>query len=79
MAGDGDSLDAARAVEMINLIEPRVVVPMHFELGALGISGTPAEKFCHEIGQSAVTPQPKLTITKTSLPAEPLVVVLDPR
>jgi len=79
VAGDGVSIDAAKAVEMINLLEPRVVVPMHFELGALGISGTPVEKFCHEIGQTAVTPQAKFTVTKTSLPAEPMVVVLEAR
>jgi L-ascorbate metabolism protein UlaG (beta-lactamase superfamily) len=79
IAGDGQSLDGAKAVEMINLIEPRIIVPMHFEPSALGIAGTPVEKFCHEIGQTGVTPQAKLNITKTSLPAEPLVVVLDPR
>jgi L-ascorbate metabolism protein UlaG (beta-lactamase superfamily) len=79
VAGAGESIDAAKAVEMINLLEPRYIVPMHFELGALGTAGTPAEKFCHEIGQTSVTPQPKLTVTKTSLPAEPVVVVLEPR
>ena len=79
VAGEDQSIDAAKAVEMINLIEPRVVVPMHFEPSALGIAGTPVEKFCHEFGQTGVTPQAKLTVTKSSLPAEPLVVVLDPR
>lgn len=79
VAGEDETIDAAKAVEMINLIEPRVVVPMHFELSALGVAGTPVEKFCHEIGQTGVTPQPKLTVTRTTLPAEPVVVVLDPR
>ncbi len=79
VAGQGESIDAAKAVEMINLLEPRIVVPMHFEPSVLGVSGTPVEKFCHEIGQTAVTPQQKLTVTKTSLPAEPMVVVLEPR
>ncbi|HVA25148.1 MAG TPA: MBL fold metallo-hydrolase [Chloroflexota bacterium] len=79
VAGEDESIDATKAVEMINLIEPRIIVPMHFEPSALGVAGTPVEKFCHEIGQTGVTPQAKLTVTKTSLPAEPLVVVLDPR
>lgn len=79
VAGQDESIDAAKAVEMINLIEPRIIVPMHFELTALGTAGTPVEKFCHEIGQTSVTPQPKLTVTKTSLPAEPMVVVLEPK
>jgi len=79
VAGQDDSIDAAKAVEMINLIEPRVIVPMHFEASALGVAGTPVEKFCHEMGQTGVTPQPKLTVTKSSLPAEPVIVVLEPR
>ena len=77
VAGDGDSIDAATALDMVNLIEPRIIVPMHFELTALGMAGTPVEKFCHEIGQTGVTPQAKLNVTKTSLPAEPQVVVLE--
>ena len=79
VAGDGESIDPAKAVEMINLIEPRMIVPMHFELTALGTAGTPVEKFCHEIGQTGVVPQAKLTVSKTTLPAEPQVVVLEPR
>lgn len=79
VAGEDESIDAAKAVEMINLIEPRIVVPMHFEPSAVGVAGTPVEKFCHEIGQTGVVPQPKLNVTKTSLPAELQVVVLDPR
>jgi L-ascorbate metabolism protein UlaG (beta-lactamase superfamily) len=79
VAGEDESIDAAKAVEMINLVEPRMVVPMHFEMGALGTAGTPVERFWHEMGGSAVTPQPKLTVSKSSLPAEPVVVVLEPR
>jgi L-ascorbate metabolism protein UlaG (beta-lactamase superfamily) len=79
VAGEDETIDAAKALEMINLIEPRIIVPMHFEPGAVGVAGTPVEKFCHEIGQTGVEPQAKLSVTKTSLPAEPLVVVLDPR
>ena len=79
VAGSGESIDAAKAVEMINLIEPRLIVPMHYEASALGVAGTPVERFCHEMGQTNVTPQPRLTVTKTSLPAEPAVVVLEPR
>ncbi|HLQ34328.1 MAG TPA: MBL fold metallo-hydrolase [Chloroflexota bacterium] len=79
VAGQDESIDAVKAVEMINLIEPRIVVPMHYEPSALGVAGTPVEKFCHEIGQTGVAPQPKLTVTKTSLPAEPVVVVLELR
>jgi L-ascorbate metabolism protein UlaG (beta-lactamase superfamily) len=79
VAGEEESIDAAKALEMINLIEPRIIVPMHFALTALGTAGTPVEKFCHEMGQTGVAPQPKLSVTKTSLPAEPQIVVLELR
>ncbi|MDE3076256.1 MAG: MBL fold metallo-hydrolase [Chloroflexota bacterium] len=78
VAGEGASIDAAKAVEVINLLEPRMVVPMHFQMGPDGLAGSVAEKFCHEIGQT-VAPQPRLAVTKTSLPAEPAVVVLEAR
>jgi len=78
VAGDGESIDATKAVEMITIIEPRMVIPMHFELGQNGVAGTPVEKFCHEIGQS-VSVQPRLVVAKSSLPAETSVVLLEPR
>ncbi len=78
VAGDDISINATKAVEMINQLEPRMVIPTHVELGPNGIEGTAIEKFCHEIGQK-VTPQAKLTVAKTSLPAETTVVVLEVR
>jgi L-ascorbate metabolism protein UlaG (beta-lactamase superfamily) len=74
----GKVLDMAKTAEVISQIEPTIIVPMHFpaadEEGLATI-----EKFCHEMGLRQIVPQPKLTVTKASLPQETQVVVLDVR
>lgn len=58
----------ARAVSVINEIEPMVVIPMNYEKPQL-------DTFLKEIGKEAI-PQVKLNITKDKLPAEMQIVVL---
>ena len=74
----GAVLDMSRASEVISQIEPSIIVPMHFpsadEEGLASI-----EKFCHEMGLRQIEPQAKLSVSKTSIPQETQVVVLDVR
>lgn len=78
--GGGDTLDPTRAVEVIGLFEPRLVVPMHYHqpaLSALWASNLePVDKFLRELGVSAPEPQDILKITKSSLPEETQVALL---
>lgn len=78
--GGGDTLDPTRAVEVIGLFEPRVVIPMHFqqpELSALWAQNLePVDKFLRELGASAPEPQEMLKLTKTTLPEETQVALL---
>jgi L-ascorbate metabolism protein UlaG (beta-lactamase superfamily) len=78
--GGGDTLDPTRAVEVIGLFEPRLVIPMHFqqpELSALWANSLePVDKFLRELGASAPDPQEMLKITKSSLPEETQVALL---
>lgn len=73
------TIDAAAAAETISLIEPRIVVPMHFGPGA----GNPAldgvDRFLKEMGVTEVEAQPRLAVTKSNLPEPTQVVVLEPR
>jgi L-ascorbate metabolism protein UlaG (beta-lactamase superfamily) len=77
--GGGNSINATQAAEIISQVEPRVVIPMHYHPEQS--EGRPAQldKFCREMGVEAVEPQPKFTITKSSLPATMQVVLLTPR
>jgi L-ascorbate metabolism protein UlaG (beta-lactamase superfamily) len=78
--GGGDTLDPTRAVEVIGLFEPRLVVPMHYhqpELSALWANNLePVDKFLRELGVSAPEPQEMLKLTKSSLPEETQVALL---
>jgi L-ascorbate metabolism protein UlaG (beta-lactamase superfamily) len=76
--GDGDSLNAAKAAEVISLIEPSIVIPMHYATpDALG-KLDPLSKFLKEMGISELEPIPSLKLTgASSLPQETRVVVLE--
>ncbi len=71
------TIDASKAAEVISLIEPRLVIPMHYK--------TPKEKarlrkvdvFLKQMGLAALAPQPELRVTKSSLPEGTEVVLLD--
>jgi L-ascorbate metabolism protein UlaG (beta-lactamase superfamily) len=74
--GGGGGLNAAKAVEMISLLEPGIVIPMHFGTAAGNIKLASVSKFLKEMGLGAIEPQPSLKITKSSVPEETKVVVL---
>ena len=79
--GGSDVLDPTRAVEVIGMLEPRIVVPMHYQhaglAGAVGDNLADVDKFLKEFGVSAPEPQDTLKLTKASLPEETQVVLLN--
>ncbi len=74
--GSGRSLNAAQASEVIGIIEPAIVIPMHYALPGMTISLEPLEKFLKEMGLAQIEAQPKLRITASNLPSETQTVVL---
>ena len=75
--GGGGGLNAAKAAEVISMIEPNIVVPMHYSTPAAKVSLESLNKFIKEMGLSKPETQPSLKATKSSLPSETRVVVLD--
>ena len=75
--GGGGSLNAAKAAEVISMLEPNLVVPMHYATPDSKITLDPLNKFIKEMGLSKPESQPLLKVTRSSLPAETHVVVLD--
>ncbi len=75
--GGESTLDATTAVEVVNLISPDIVIPMHYQTEASRPELDTLEKFLKEIGTKDVTPVPKLSVNKTLLPLEMDVVVMD--
>jgi L-ascorbate metabolism protein UlaG (beta-lactamase superfamily) len=76
--GGGDSLNSSKAAEVISLLEPNIVIPMHYELPGSTLTLDPLKKFIKEMGLPDLTSQPSLKVTSAgSLPDETKVVVLD--
>jgi L-ascorbate metabolism protein UlaG (beta-lactamase superfamily) len=75
--GGGGGLNAAKAAEVISLIEPSLVIPMHYSTPAAKVSLDALNKFIKEMGLSKAETQPSLKVTRSGLPNETHVVVLD--
>lgn len=69
------TLDAKKAVEVISQIEPRIVIPMHYQTDGLKYDLDPVEKFVKEIGV-APSYEEKLKISKKDLPQEDMELVI---
>jgi L-ascorbate metabolism protein UlaG (beta-lactamase superfamily) len=74
--GGGGGLNAAKAAEVISLLEPGFVIPMHYGTSISPLKLAPLNKFLKEMGLNAAEPQPSLKVTKGSIPEETHVVVL---
>ena len=54
-------------------------VPIHMPVDSAGGGASELDRFLHEMSVPKTEPQPKLTVSSSSLPAETTVVLLDPR
>ena len=75
--GGVSTIDAPMAAEVVRQLEPKAVVPMHYKTEALSWELEPVGRFLKEIGVEQVVSQPKLSFTKSSLPASTQVFLLD--
>ncbi|MBI5825477.1 MAG: MBL fold metallo-hydrolase [Chloroflexi bacterium] len=75
--GGGGSLNAAKAAEVVSLLEPNLVIPMHYSTDDAKLNLDSLNKFLKEMGLGKIESQPSLKVTRSSLPDETKVVVLD--
>lgn len=75
--GGGGGLNAAKAAEVISLLEPNIVVPMHYATDDAKVSLDSLNKFIKEMGLTKPESQPSLKVAKSGLPDETRVIVLD--
>ncbi len=76
--GGGSGLIAAKANEVISMLEPNLVIPMHYGNKSTSVQLDPISKFLKEMGLAEVESMPSYKVTSTSsLPEETRVVVLD--
>lgn len=74
--GGGGGLNAAKAAEVISLLEPGIVIPMHYGTPTSPLKLAPLNKFLKEMGLGSVETQPTLKVTKSMIPDETRVVAL---
>jgi L-ascorbate metabolism protein UlaG (beta-lactamase superfamily) len=75
--GGGGGLNAAKAAEVVSLLEPGFVIPMHYGTSACSLKLAPLSKFLKEMGLGTIKPLPSLKVTKSMIPEETRVVVLE--
>jgi L-ascorbate metabolism protein UlaG (beta-lactamase superfamily) len=73
----GGTLSATRAAELVAQLDPRIVIAMPV-CDDEAACAEPLARFLHEMG-GAPTPQPKLSVTASSLPSETTTVLLESR
>jgi L-ascorbate metabolism protein UlaG (beta-lactamase superfamily) len=74
----GGSLAPARAAELVAQLDAKLVVPLPVGGEQAGTESA-MERFLHEMGAQHPEPQPKLSVTISSLPQETTLVVLEVR
>ncbi len=75
--GGLSTINAAMAAQIVRQLEPKVVIPMHYQTQAAARKLEPVDKFLKEMGLSGVVPQAKVSITKSSLPVSTQVFLLE--
>jgi L-ascorbate metabolism protein UlaG (beta-lactamase superfamily) len=75
--GGGESLTAAQAAEVVSLLEPHVVIPMHYKFKGSNLKLDIVSKFLKEMGLDKVDEQEVLKLERSGLPDETQVVLLE--
>ena len=73
--GGKDTIDAESATKLINQIEPRIIVPMHYKISGLKTKIDGVEVFMKEMGEKS-TPEERLTIKKSAVPTDTQKIVV---
>jgi L-ascorbate metabolism protein UlaG (beta-lactamase superfamily) len=73
------TINAAQAAGVVAQVEPKIIVPMHYATDETrgSIELDDIDRFCRELGASEVSPRGRLSVTPSSLPSEPTVVLLE--
>lgn len=76
--GGNYTISPDEAVEIVNQIEPLIIVPMHYFSPGLKIEDIePVDKFLKELGVTKADRLPKLSLSKDKLPEETKTIILD--
>lgn len=74
--GGGDVMDSKLASDTISTIEPRIVVPLHYDLPGIKTKLANVDAFCKALGVCKRQDANKLKVSKKDLPTEDMVVTV---
>ena len=77
--GGGRVLGAAKASEIVSLLEPKMVIPMLYKTDVSKGDFEPVDHFVKELGVEAKPPEQRLNISRSGLPEDTSLVVLSYR
>ena len=73
------TIDSSAAQKIISQIEPKIIIPMHYNLPKLKIKLDDVSKFLKTMGKNSIVPQDKLVVKTSTLPKDGMeIVVLQP-
>jgi L-ascorbate metabolism protein UlaG (beta-lactamase superfamily) len=77
--GGGNSLNAAQAAELVSMLEPHIVIPMHYDLPGLKPELDGVDRFLKEMGVNRPEEETSLKVSRTAISEETTVVLLSPK
>lgn len=77
--GGKSTIDAPAAAEIVHLLNPKIVIPMHYKTEDCKAELDGPGRFLSEMGAKDLTPLPKFSVNKTSLPPETQLIILNYR
>jgi len=74
--GGNSTINAKQAVAIVSELEPKIVIPMHYELPGMPKGGDPVEKFLKEIAATKAERVSRLKIARKDLPMEETKIIV---
>jgi L-ascorbate metabolism protein UlaG (beta-lactamase superfamily) len=76
--GGGNSLNAAQAAELVSMLEPNIVVPMHYQIPSLQLALDGVERFLNEMGVTDPAVESTLRLSGSTFSDQTEIVILTP-
>lgn len=73
--GGGESVDGKGAIKIMSQIEPRITIPMYYNLPGLKEKLEPIDNFLKALGIKSLPPQAKLSVKKKDLPSDEAKII----
>jgi L-ascorbate metabolism protein UlaG (beta-lactamase superfamily) len=75
--GGINTIDGSTAADIVRILSPKIVIPMHYKTPALSRDIETLDKFFKKMGLKEIAPQPRFSINRSTLPPTTQVVILN--